>query len=314
MIHGPCGGVTANGLCEAAPEPCPFVDDVVLSTPGNTEHRPRPTGLGTTLIDLVLPDDDAELAAIADIYRTTGSTALVGEHLDDPRPHVPHIHAERLAAVGQPAVVTLTGRYRSVGEHDAEIAALVATGVVAVHCVTGDHPAARFGPDATAPFTLDGTGLAGRARDAGAIVSTGESPTAPPVADRPARVVAKERAGADIVVLNHAGPTERLVAFADRCADAGAQLTLVAPVPVVTDEHSARALDQFPGLVLPDGLVDRVMASSDPRRTGVEAAVTMGRALLDSGRFAALNLSGSEQGLTAVERAELMASVAEAIG
>ena len=75
MVHGPCGGVTANGLCEVTPEPCPFVDDVVLSNPASTEHRPRSSALGTTLIDLVLPADDAELAAIADIYRSTGSTA-----------------------------------------------------------------------------------------------------------------------------------------------------------------------------------------------------------------------------------------------
>ena len=153
-----------------------------------------------------------------------------------------------------------------------------------------------------------------RARDAGATVSTGESPTAPPTDARPARVVAKQRAGADIVVLNHAGSTRDLVAFADRCAAAGADLAVVAPVPVITDEHSARILDQFPGLVLPDGLVERVLASSDRRRAGIEEAIAMGKTLVDSGRFAALNLSGSEQGLTAVERAELMASVADGIG
>lgn len=310
MVYGPCGGVRPNHDCEAAPEPCPFADSVVVPPPGEVVHRPRPLDLGTAIIDLVLPPADDELDAIVDIYRSLGAVALVGEHLDDPRPHIPHVNAERLAVLAQPAILTVTGRWRSTDEHADEVGRLVDAGVVAVHCVTGDHPAARFGPHATAPFTLDGTRLAGIARAAGANVSVGESPAAPPTADRPARLAAKERAGADLAILNHAGTTSDLIAFADRVSATGATLSLVAPVPVVTDERSAKSLAAFPGLVLDDGLVDRVLGSATPRATGIAAAVAMGRTLLDSGRFSAVNLSGFAHDLTAVQSAEVMASIA----
>ncbi len=310
MVYGPCGGVRPNGDCEAAPEPCPFVDAVVVPPPIETGHRPRSLDLGTAVIDLVLPPADDELEAITDIYRSLGAIALVGEHLDDPRPHIPHVNARRLAVLEQPAIVTVTGRWRSTDEHGDEIARLIDAGVIAVHCVTGDHPAARFGPHATAPFTLDGTRLATIARTAGANVSVGESPAAPPTADRPARLGAKERAGADLAILNHSGTADDLIGFADRVAATGATLALVAPVPVVTDERSAQSLAAFPGLVLADGLVDRVLGSVTPRATGIAAAVAMGRTLLDSGRFAAVNLSGFAHGLTAVQSAELMATIA----
>lgn len=317
MIHGPCGGVEADGGCEVDRRPCPFLAADAVPPPTGVPYRPRPTDIGRLLIDLRLPAGDGgadrELAQVARIFRDVGGTALVGEHVDDPTDAAPHQHAERLAAVGLPAIVTVTGRNRTDVEHAAEIVRLVGSGAVAVHCVTGDHPAVRLGPDATATFTLDGTELATVARSSGATVSVCESPAATPVADRPTRVAAKQAAGADLVVLNHGGAPSVLVDFADRCRDAGAELALVAPVPVITDHRSAQALAQFPGLVLPDGLVERVLAAHDPHTTGTKAATEIGAELLASGRFAAVNLSGSATAGGPVERAETMAEVATAL-
>lgn len=314
MTFGPCGGVRLDDGCEVDGRPCPFLDARSVPPPTAPRHRPRPVGLGRVLIDLRLPvstEADSELVEIAGIFSDVGATALIGEHVDDPDDAAPHHHGERLAAVGIPAVVTVTGRDRSESEQAAEMIRLAETGVVAVHCVTGDHPSVRFGPEATATFVLDGTQLATIARSVGAVaVSVAESPAANPTARRPKRLATKQSAGADMAVLNHAGPPSRLVEFADRCRDHGGDLTLVAPVPVITDHRSARALSQFPGLVLPHGLVDRVLAAADPHRAGVAAAVEIGTELLASGRFATVNLSGAATAGGPVARAETMAEVA----
>lgn len=322
MVHGPCGGVRADGGCEVDGRACPFLGSGVVPQPAGLVHRPRPVGLGRVLVDLRLParaghdgpdGPDSDLAKVARILNDVGATALVGEHVDDPTEAAPHHHAARLAAVDLPAIVTVTGRGRTEAEHAAEIVRLVRNDVVAVHCVTGDHPSVRLGPDATATFTLDGMQLSAIARSSGATVSVCESPAANPVEARPTRVAAKQAAGADLVVLNHAGPPAALVDFADRCRDAGAVLALVAPVPVITDHRSAHALSQFPGLVLPDGLVDRVLSADDPHTTGVRAAAEIGAELIDSGRFAAVNLSGSATSGGPEARAETMAEVAAAL-
>lgn len=313
MVFGPCGGVTPDNGCEVDGRPCPFVDNVVTTPPAGTEHRPRAIDLGRAVVDLRLPTDDATLAEVVQIYRAIGATVLVGEHVDDPGDHTPHDHARRLRDHELPAVVTVTGRRRSLEAHEDEIRQLVAEDVVAIHCVTGDHPAARFGPDADATFTLDGTRLASLARRAGAKVSVAESPASPPADARAERLVTKQSAGADVAILNHAGSAADLVDFAERTTTAGAELALVAPVPVITDAESARALVQFPGLVLPDGFTDSVLTSADPGRTGIELAIELGRELLASGHFAAVNLSGAATADGPVERARIMAEVVEAL-
>ena len=310
MVFGPCGGVTPDGGCEVDGRPCPFVDRVVTEPPAGSDHRPRPTRLGKIVVDLRLPPDDATLAEVARIYRDVGAAVLIGEHIDDPDDHIPHHHAQRLGQHGLEGVVTVTGRTRTARQHLDEIERLVSAGAVAVHCVTGDHPAARFGPGATADFTLDGTQLASLAREAGAHVSVAESPSAPPLDARPGRVRTKQLAGADMAFLNHGGSAADLIGFADACRAAGAELALVAPVPVITDAGSAQALAQFPGLVLPGGLIQEVLSSPDPERTGIELAIGFGRELLASGRFAAVNLSGSGTAHGPVERALIMREIA----
>lgn len=297
--------------CEVDHRRCPFVDAVVTEPADGASHRPRSLDLGRFVVDLRLPIEDRPLAEVAAIFRDVGATVLVGEHLDDPTDRAPHQQAERLGALDVPSIVTVTARHRSPAAHRSEIERVVDAGVTAVHCVTGDHPAARFGPAATAAFSVDGTQLATFARAAGARVTVAESPAAPPRDERPDRLRMKERAGADAAILNHAGDPAAMVAFADRCTALGSALALVAPVPVITDASSASALAQFPGLVLPAGLTGRILGSDDPHATGVDAAVSIGRQLLGSGRFVAVNLSGSGAAGGPVERARVMAEVVD---
>lgn len=310
---GPCGGVTDSGMCEVPGVRCPFVEISEPRWPVNEQQR-RPVDLGDFVVDL-RPDvsQPSQLETVGRVFGEAGLTALVGDHIDEPDALEPPEIGRALRDTGVDAMITLTCRERNAAILGRYVSRLLALDVVAVHCVTGDHPAARFGATGDYDFPLDSFGLIALARSLGAMVSVAESPAAMPREIRPGRLAAKARAGASAAVLNHAGEPAVLVDFADRTHDLVPDLTLVAPVPVITDHHSAAALARFPGLVLPPGLTDRVLASSDPRAEGTAAAVEIGCALRASGRFAALNLSGPGADAPLPERARLMAEVAQAI-
>lgn len=313
MTNGPCGGVTPEGMCEVPGVRCPFIDVVdprwaVSSVPS------APIDLDEFVVDLRPdPSRSSELAEVGRIFRRAGITALVGDHVDEPDLFEPPDIGRALGAAGVDAIVTLTCRSRNEELLGRYISELRDVRVVAVHCVTGDHPAARFGAAGEYEFALDSFGLVALARSIGATVSVAESPAARPSAQRPERLAAKARAGASAAILNHAGAPSSLIEFADATRALAPDLDLVAPVPVITDHRSAEALDRFPGLVLPPGLTDRILGAPDPRTEGIAAAVEIGRTLRASGRFASLNLSGPGADAPLADRAALMASVASSI-
>ena len=311
MVFGPCGGVAWDGSCEVDDRACPFLDEEALRSWPAPGRLPRPFALPPVIVD-VRPDigHPRLLRMMAERLVSSGFAALLGEHLDDPDPERPHRAAGRVTELGVATIATVTPRGRTVQECADEIDDLLAAGVLAVHCVTGDHPAARFEPDATATFSLDGTRLADLARERGAFVTVAESPASPPREWRPERLLSKQRAGADAAILNHAGSVADLCEFARRCRAVGVTMPLVAAVPVITDHRSAQALTQFPGVVLPPGLLDTVLRADDPRRAGIHAAIDIGRALLASGEFEHLNLSGSASGHGSADRITIMTEVA----
>ena len=155
------------------------------STPRFPSGPDRPGRLGRSICPTIVidvrpsVDDPVMLLETAARLASSGYGALLGEHLDDPAPERPHIAAGVVAAQGVAVVATITPRDRSEPECSAEVDALVAAGVRAIHCVTGDHPACRFGPDLTATFSMDGTRLAALARSRGAFVTVAESPGQP---------------------------------------------------------------------------------------------------------------------------------------
>jgi methylenetetrahydrofolate reductase (NADPH) len=316
MVYGPCGGVQPGGGCEVDGHRCPFLDDDLVVTWQGRPHDSRTVPIPRFVVDVRPTDDDAVLARSAVILGELDAIALLGEHLDDTHGRPQHELAAAVVDAGLPAIATLTGRGRDRETAVRDVDLLLAAGTAFVHCVTGDHPAARFGPDATAAFPLDGTQLTAIARDRGAQVSVAESPASPPVDRRAERLAVKQAAGADVAVLNHGGSPGRMRAFARAVRDRGVALPLVAPVPVVTDVASAHALEQFPGVELPSGLTRRIITAADPVRAGVAAAIDVGRELLDrdASAFAAVNLSGSATGDGPEARAEIMAEVAAGIG
>jgi 5,10-methylenetetrahydrofolate reductase len=148
-------------------------------------------------------------------------------------------------------------------------------------------------PGVTQVFDLDGIRLAALAAGMGLPVAVPESPEAPPVQLRPARVTQKQRAGAQICVLNHVSTPARVAAFVGAARAAGATLPFIGGVAVYTDEPSARVLQRFPGLHLDGAVVERVLAGPDPRLAGIAAAVAEARALLAIPGVVGVNLSGN---------------------
>ena len=310
MRHGPCGGVQTNGSCEVPGVVCPFpggAGPVPWTGSYIAGATPRlPPVLVDFRPDPTRPDEAQEASAL---LASVGTGALVGDHLDDPTPHPPSTVAA-LFAPRLPVVATVACRGRSLAELQAEVGAVWEAGVLAVHCVTGDHPRSRLHLALDPVFGADSIELTAWAAGRGISVSVAESPAAPPAAWRPVRVGEKVRAGAGVVILNHAGSIERLIDFVDACRALGVTVPFVAPVPVITDHGSAASLRRFPGLVLPPGLLDAVLGAADPAAAGIGAAIDFGRRVLGSGRFAAVNLSGSAAGGGLQERARVMAAVA----
>jgi 5,10-methylenetetrahydrofolate reductase len=322
MVFGPCGGVRDDERCEVAEHPCVFLDapPVEWADPPVAAPPPRPGGLlerartaPVVLTDLtVVPFDRGSVRRVVDILAPAADAVLVGEHANRPDFPPSLVAAEVLGAGGR-LWTTLACRDRNRVVLEQELAGLAALGVDGVLCVTGDArgPSVRAG--ATQVFDLDGIRLTSLAASAGLSAAVPESPEAPPVGLRPARVAQKQRAGAAVCVLNHVGTPERVAAFVTAARAAGATLPFVAAVAVYTDERSARVLQRFPGLHLDGAVVDRVLRSADPREAGIAVAIAEARALLAVPGVVGVNLSGLASGRGEDDGARVKALVAEGV-
>jgi methylenetetrahydrofolate reductase (NADPH) len=314
MVFGPCGGVTAELGCEVDGRDCPFCASEAPPAWDGPTHQPRTIDLPSVIVDFRPdPTERSELDHAAEAFAGRDIAVLVGEHVDDLTRHEPHVVCAALVAAGLRPIVTITGRGRAAGTVAHEIDAVLAAGPLAVHAVTGDHPAARSERSGPVRFGLDGMRIAAAVRDRGGIVTVAESPAAPPTAWRPSRLADKQRAGADVAILNHTGALALLEEFAAASRAMGVTLAMVAPVPVITDHRSAEALAHFPGLVLPVGLISTILGANDPLVTGIDVAIELGRRALDSPWFDAVNLSGAATGAGVAERADVMAAVVAGI-
>jgi methylenetetrahydrofolate reductase (NADPH) len=322
MVFGPCGGVRDGGGCEMAEHPCVFLDPPLPVWPGPmpAPPAPRPGSLldrartaPVVLSDLsVRPFDRAALRRVVAVLAAGSDGLLIGEHQDRPDFPPTMVAAEVLAAGGRPWT-TLACRDRNRLVLEQELAGLAEVGADGVLCVTGDGRGPGVRPGVTQVFDLDGTRLTAMATEAGLTAAVPESPESPPQALRPARVAGKQRAGAQLCVLNHVGTPQRLARFVAAAEAAGATLPFVAAVAVYTDERSARVLQRFPGLHLDDAAVERVLAAPDPVAAGIVAAVAEARSVLDVPGVVGVNLSGLASDRGDDEAAAVKAEIAAAL-
>src|SRR4051812_19007376 len=311
MVFGPCGGVRDDGRCELAEHPCAFLDVPIVRWPEPPVQPAAALQCPLVLADLsVTPFDPASVRRVVDVLAPVSDGLLAGEHANRPD-FPPTMFAAEVIGAGGRIWTTLACRDRNRVVLEQELAGLAAVGVDGVLCVTGDGRGASVRPGVTQVFDLDGVRLAALAAGMGLPVAVPESPEAPPVDLRPARVVEKQRAGAQLCVLNHVSSPARVAAFVSAAQQAGATLPFVAGVAVYTDEPSARVMQRFPGLHLDGAVVESVLAAPDPRAAGIAAAVAEARALLAIPAVVGVNLSGVGAGTGVDDGAAVKAAVAE---
>jgi len=261
------------------------------------------------LTDLTLPAyDPSAVAEIVDVLAPTCDAVLVGEHQN--RPDLPPtLMAALIKQRGVRPWITLTCRDRNRVVLEQELQGLAALGGVGVFCATGDGRAPGVRDEVTQVFDIDGTRLAGMAAHNGLPVGVPEAPDAAPRHLRPGRLLAKQEAGAQVVVLNHVGTVERLAAFVAEARAIGVRLPFVAGVAVYTDERSAAVLLRFPGLGLDAERVADVLAAPDPVAAGCAEAVREARAALAVDGVVGVNLSGLASGRGERVGAEIKAAI-----
>jgi 5,10-methylenetetrahydrofolate reductase len=318
MAHGPCAGTGANGDCEVPGfGRCSYLDvpDHGWPYPGTRlpldpgrgpgaagpSHRtPAAASLLATvaarpvvIADFVAPPVSAdgtracaaELAGVAD-------AVLTGDHPGARVQFPPSYRARLLAAEGVTAWAGVNCRDRNRTALEGEVAACADAGVAGLHCVTGDHPASGGGSGAVPVFDLDSIGLVELARGTGALCSVAHAPAAPPVDKRLPRLLAKVRAGAEVVFVDHCGGAARLSAAVDAVRGAGFRGLVFGCVPVVASPDAAAVIASFAAGRLPPGYLDAIMTAPDPAEAGIAAATRLARAFLGLPGVDGVNLSG----------------------
>ena len=315
MVYGPCGGVRADESCEIDDRRCPFTSLALTRWDGPEATSAPRAGVVAGRRPLIVTDlrvrpyDRRSIAAVTQRLSVDGDAVLVGEHSGRPD-FPPALMATTVLDAGGRPWVTLSCRDRNRVVLEGELEALATIGPAGVHCVTGDARAASVRPDATQVFDLDSVRLTALARRFDLTVSVAATPVAPPVTLRPQRIVEKQRAGADVCFVNHAGGPDVVATFVGAARAAGATLGFVPCVAVFTDVESLEVLHRFPGLVVDPAETRRVMASSDVREAGIAAAVDQAARMLAIDGVIGVNLSGSATSGPELASAAIMADVA----
>nr|WP_286141473.1 methylenetetrahydrofolate reductase C-terminal domain-containing protein [Mycobacterium sp. GA-1199] len=306
MEFGPCGGVRPDGQCEMRPGPCMFTEVVPWTGP---RHEPLPVRAPLVLTDFSSVAFDAQdVAATAALLAPSCDAVLVGEHQNKPD-FPPTLMGSLLLDAGVTPWITLSCRDRNRVVLEQELRGLRSIGVKTAMCVTGDGRGYDVRPDVTQTFDLDGPRLVELAASIGMVAAVPETPTAPPVAGRPARLVEKQRAGASLAVLNHVPFPAMIADFMRSARAAGLSIPVIAAVAVFTDNVSAAVLQGLPGLDLDPSVTDHVLGAADPVAAGIEVAVVEAKALLSIEGVEGVNVSGLASASGARVGAEIKAEV-----
>ncbi len=337
MEYGPCGGVEFDGTCEVGPFPCVFLETRTVAWHGIATSLVEPveTGsaagisTGSTPVSsgasrmrellatrpIVVADFPAAALSADSIVECAAALAgsvdavLAGDAGAARVQFPPAYRAHLIQSAGLAVWTGLNCRDRNRVALEGELAALADVGVAGIHSVTGDHTLTGSRPDAAPVFDLDSTELAALAARSGHLVSVAEAPASPPIGLRPARLLEKEHAGAELCFVNHAGGVEPVRVFIEAAQALGSGLGFIPCIPIVVDRESAELLQSFTTLVLPPGYLDGILAANDVREAGIAAAVSLGRGFLAIDGVVGVNLSGGSTPDRAVEFARALAEI-----
>lgn len=342
MEYGPCGGVEFDGTCEVASHPCVFLGVPTVGWHGVVDAVPDPDAVSHVSIADPVPAPPRSVGseALRSTMRTRPivvadfpAAALSAESIaecaaallgsvdavlagDSGAARVQFSPAYRAHLIQSAGLAVWTGlncRDRNRVAIEGELAALAHLGVAGIHSVTGDHTLTGSRPDAAPVFDLDSTELAALASRAGLLVSVAEAPASPPIAQRPARLLEKERAGAEICFVNHAGGVEPVRTFIEAARALGSTVGFIPCIPIVVDRPSAELLLSFTTLVLPEGYLEGILAADDVAQAGVAAAVSLAEGLLGVDGVVGVNLSGGAGPGGEVAFAETLADIGRRI-
>ena len=306
MLYGPCGSVTSTGGCELSEVvACPFVLQSTVTWAERTKglnDEMTPAGrlfLKTAqtrpvvITDFPAPAmDTATLRRLAPLLRDSVDAALMGDHPNARVQFPPSYRAVLAREMGLPVWSGLNCRDRNRVALEGELAALADANVVGVHCITGDHTQSGHRPDAKPVFDLDGTRLAALARQMGILNSVAENPSAPPVEQRPARLVQKIRAGGRVCLLNHTKDVQETEAFIETVRSEGITVPFMVSVALITSlEVAKNILEMYPN-VLPAAQKAKILSSPDPRAAGAEVALAKAHELLQLPQVMGVVLAG----------------------
>jgi 5,10-methylenetetrahydrofolate reductase len=327
MEYGPCGGVEFDGTCEVGDFRCVFLDSPTVRWHGIAPHPPAAPHAGAadmrallTTRQIVVADfpgrslDRPSLTDCAQALAGRVDATLAGDSGASRVQFSPTYRAELIQQEGIAVWAGMNCRDRNRVAIEGELAGLADVGVAGVHCVTGDHTETGSRPDALPVFDLDSTQVAALARQAGHLVSVGESPLTPPVEKRAARLHEKVLAGADVCFINHAGGVEPVRRFIAATHELGIAPAFIPCVPMVVDRGSAALLRSFTTLVLPEGFLERILDAADPYQEGLDAATRLCESLLALDGVRGVNLSGGASAGGEVAFADAMGIVAERLG
>ena len=334
MHHGPCGGVEPSGRCEVAEHACSFLDIAPVPWHGVSPHAPvppstpadpagpvPPSPAGERMRDrlshgpVVIADfparalDVDSLRACARALEGTVDAVLAGDSGSARVQFPPAYRAALLREAGIEPWMGVNARDRNRVALEAEAAGLAHAQAAGVHCITGDHTRIGSRPDAAPVFDLDSTELAALMADAGHLVSVAEAPAAPPVQARPARLLEKQRAGAHVCFVNHAGGPEPVRAFIEASQSLGVTMGFIPCVPVIVDRGSAELIRGFTSLSLPPGFLEGILGSPDVLAAGIQAAVDLSLALMDIPGVVGVDLSGGPSAGREIEFAQAEAEI-----
>jgi methylenetetrahydrofolate reductase (NADH) len=215
------------------------------------------------------------------------------------RPHLGAVTAAAmLVEAGIEPVLQLTCRDRNRIALQSDLLAAAASGIRNLLMLRGDDPSAGDQPDAKPVFDLDPRQLletARRLRDAGELPSgrkvtgrtdfflgSADNPIDPPPGWQPAGLEAKINAGAQFVQTQFcmdAGIVRRYIARLTERGLAGRVSFLIGIVPLRSAKSARWIKEKLFGAIIPDAIIARMEAASDPAAEGRAICIEMVREL-----------------------------------